>query len=158
MISVVKDWRFREGIQHRGHRGHRVKERARGDGMDQGVEAELTGVIIGAAVEVHRGLGPGLLESACEACLAHELQKRGMDVLRQVPVPVRYDGVEIECGFRADLVVDGRVLVELKAVQSIAPVHEAQLMTYLRLAGLRVGLLIDFNVPVLIEGVKRRVI
>jgi GxxExxY protein len=122
-------------------------------------EDERTRRIIGAAiVEVHRHLGPGLLESAYEECLCHELHLRGIPFLRQVPLPVEYKGVKLDCGYRLDLLVDEAVIVELKCVDAILPIHEAQLLTYLRLAGKRVGLIINFNVPVLKKGIVRRVL
>jgi GxxExxY protein len=119
---------------------------------------ELTEVVIGAAIEVHRVLGPGLMESAYLACLCRELEMRGIPFRREVPLPVRYKGEEIECGYRLDLLVDDRLVVELKAVASIEAVHEAQLLTYLKLGGWNVGLLINFNVPVLKDGIRRRVL
>ncbi len=115
----------------------------------------LTEQIIGAAIEVHRETGPGLLESAYEACLVHELTTRGLAVVRQQPLLIRYKGVEVDCAYRMDLVVEGTVLVELKAVTKLDPIHEAQLLTYMKLAELPVGLLINFNVKLLTNGVKR---
>ena len=111
--------------------------------------------IIGAAIEVHRALGPGLLEAAYESCLAFELAERGHFVERQKAVPVEYKSVRVEAGFRIDLLVDEKIIVELKAVESILPVHRAQLMTYLKLTGLRVGLLMNFNVNILKQGLHR---
>ena len=122
------------------------------------IEETLTQQIIGAAIEVHRHLGPGLLESAYQTCLAHELTLRGIPFESEVPLPLSYKGSQVECGYRLDLLVDGKVVVELKAVDALLPVHEAQLMTYLRLSGCRVGLLINWHVPVLKDGVKRRVL
>lgn len=121
-------------------------------------EEELTGKIIGAAIEVHRGLGPGLLESAYQACLAREFSLRELPFEKEKPLPVEYKGTRLDCGYHLDFVVDGKVVVELKAVEAIHPLHEAQLLTYLRLAGCRVGLLINFNVPVLKDGIVRRVL
>jgi GxxExxY protein len=121
-------------------------------------EEELTGKIIGAAIEVHRGLGPGLLESAYQACLAREFSLRGLTFEKEKPLPVEYKGTRLDCGYRLDFVVDGKVVVELKVVEAIHPLHEAQLLTYLRLTGCRVGLLINFNVPVLKDGIVRRVL
>ena len=121
-------------------------------------EQELTGEIIGAAIEVHRALGPGLLESAYQRCLERELGLRGVDFQREKPLPVSYKGIQLDCGYRLDLLVEERVVVELKAVDVVAPVHEAQLLTYLRLSGCKVGLLINFNVPVLTKGITRRVL
>ena len=111
--------------------------------------------IIGSAIEVHRALGPGLLEAAYESCLAFELAERGHFVERQKAVPVEYKSVRVEAGFRIDLLVDEKIIVELKAVESILPVHRAQLMTYLRLTGLRVGLLLNFNVNIFKQGLHR---
>jgi GxxExxY protein len=111
--------------------------------------------VIGAAIDVHRVLGPGLLEVAYESCLAFELAERGYSVERQKPVPITYKGVEVEAGFRIDLLVDRKIIVELKAVDSIAPIHKAQLMTYLKLTGLKVGLLMNFNVNMLRQGLHR---
>ncbi|MFH1747771.1 MAG: GxxExxY protein [Planctomycetota bacterium] len=118
----------------------------------------LTGAIIWAAIEVHRELGPGLLESAYEECLAYELTQAGLAFRRQVALPVSYKQVRVEVGFRADLIVEGQVVVELKAVDRLAPVHEAQLLTYLRLTGLKTGLILNFNVPVLRDGIVRMVL
>ena len=116
---------------------------------------DLTNQIIGAAIAVHRELGPGLLESAYEACLAFELAKRGLRVEQQKPLPVHYQGVDLDCGYRIDLLVEERVIVELKAVERLEPIHNAQLLSYLKLSGLRLGLLINFNVLVLKNGIKR---
>jgi GxxExxY protein len=119
---------------------------------------KITEELIGAAIAVHRALGPGLLESAYEACLAHELRGRGRVVETEKPMPVVYRGVHLDCGYRLDLLVDHRVIVELKAVDQVIPIHEAQLLSYLKLSGCPVGLLINVNVPVLVQGVKRLVI
>jgi GxxExxY protein len=118
---------------------------------------KLTEAIIGAAIKVHRALGPGLLESAYETCLVHELSKSNMSIMRQVEVPVVYDSITLDAGFRLDLLIDNTVIVELKSIDKLAPIHEAQLMTYLRLSRKPVGLLINFNVTRLIDGVLRRV-
>lgn len=118
---------------------------------------QLTEQIIGAAIEVHREKGPGLLESAYEACLAHELNLRGISSVRQVQVPLSYKGIVIEVAFRADLIVQDRVLVELKAVATILPVHKAQVLSYIRETGHDVGLLINFHVTKLVDGVTRLV-
>ncbi len=115
----------------------------------------VTREIIGAAIAVHRELGPGLLESAYEACLAYELTQRGLKVEQQKPLPVVYRDVHLECGYRLDLVVEDTVIVELKSVETLMPVHQAQVLSYLRLANCPVGLLINFNVKVLINGVHR---
>jgi GxxExxY protein len=118
---------------------------------------KITETIIGCAIEVHRGLGPGLLESAYEECLCHELALAGLWFRRQVEMPLAYKTVRLDCGYRLDLVVEETVVVELKTVDHLLPVHEAQLLTYLKLYGSPVGLLINFNVPVLRDGLKRLV-
>ncbi len=118
----------------------------------------LTSQVIGLAIEVHRGLGPGLLESAYEECLSHELREHGVPYKRQVPLQVVYKSVKLDCGYRMDLVVDERLVVELKTVERLLPVHEAQLLTYLKLSGLRTGLLLNFNTPVLKDGIRRMVL
>ena len=117
----------------------------------------VTGRVVGAAIVVHSALGPGLLESAYEACLAHELRKRGLRVRVQVPLPIVYDGVRIDLGYRIDLLVDDAVVVELKAVTRLHPIHEAQLLSYLKLSGHRVGLLINFHSLHLRDGIRRMV-
>jgi GxxExxY protein len=111
--------------------------------------------VIGACIEVHRALGPGLLESAYEQCLAHELSLRGLPFERQRPVPVVYKGIDLELGYRLDFVVGGVLVLEIKAVERLAPVHEAQLLTYLKLTGLRAGILINFNAQTLRQGLRR---
>lgn len=116
---------------------------------------KITREIIGAAISVHRVLGPGLLESAYEACLAFELRERGPEVVEQKPLPVIYRAVRLDCGYRLDLLVEPRVIVEVKAVESLLPIHQAQLLSYLRLTGLRTGLLLNFNVQVLKQGIRR---
>jgi GxxExxY protein len=118
---------------------------------------EITETIIGCAIRVHRALGPGLLESAYEICLTYELEKAELHVERQRPVPVVYEDVKLDCGFRADLVVENRVVVEIKAKEALHPVDQAQLLSHLRLLNLRVGLLINFNVTMLKDGIKRMV-
>jgi GxxExxY protein len=119
---------------------------------------EITREIIGAAMEVHRALGPGLLESAYEQCLARELALRELSFERERGLPLEYKGVRLECGYRLDFLVAGAVVVEVKSVEAICPVHEAQLLTYLKFGGWKVGLLINFNVAVLKEGIRRRVL
>jgi GxxExxY protein len=111
--------------------------------------------VVDAAYKIHTKLGPGLLESAYEACLAYELTKRGYQVERQKPQPVIYDGLEIEVGYRLDILVNGEVILELKSVEQVLPIHHAQLMTYLKLSGKTLGLLINFNVPVIKQGIRR---
>jgi GxxExxY protein len=118
-------------------------------------ENDITETIIGAAIEVHKALGPGLLESAYEECLAHELQLRGIAFDRQRVLPVMYKGVHLDCGYRLDFLVEQSVVVELKAVEGLLPIHEAQMLTYLKIGGWSVGLLINFNVPALRRGIKR---
>jgi len=116
-----------------------------------------TSPIIAAAIEVHRHLGPGLLESAYEECLCHELHLMKLDFRRQVPLPVIYKGLPLDCGYQIDLIVRDEVIVELKALERILPIHQAQLLTYLKLADKQVGLLINFNVPILTQGITRGV-
>ncbi len=117
-----------------------------------------TAAIIGAAIEVHRQLGPGLLESAYEQCLCHELHLCGIPFICQVDLPVSYKGLKLDCGYKINLVVNDEVIVELKSVERILPVHEAQLLTYLKLSGKKVGLLINFNSSLLTQGIIRRVL
>ena len=116
---------------------------------------KITEAIIGAAIEVHRALGPGLLESSYLACLVYELRQRGFKVLEQVPLPLVYKEVKLDCGYRLDLLVNDAVIVEVKSVESLAPIHEAQLLSYLKLADCKIGLLINFNVKLLKHGIKR---
>lgn len=116
---------------------------------------ELTGKVIGACIEIHRELGPGLLESAYEECLAYELSRAGLRFERQRALPVRYKEVQLDCGYRLDFVIEGVLIVELKAVTELHPIHEAQVLTYLKLDQKSLGLLINFNVPTLKRGVKR---
>ena len=118
---------------------------------------ELTYETIGAAIEVHRALGPGLLESAYQACLCRELSLRGIRFQTELALPVHYKGVRLDCGYKVDILVGQLVVVEIKTVEALAPVHDAQLLTYLRLGGWKVGLLINFNVAVLKHGIHRRV-
>ena len=115
----------------------------------------ITELVIGAAIEAHRHLGPGLLESVYESCLAHEIELAGMTVARQVGVPVKYKGLRFDSGYRMDLLVEGRIVVEVKAIERLLLAHEAQVLTYLRLSGLDIGLLINFNVSRLKDGVRR---
>jgi len=119
---------------------------------------ELTEQVIGAALDVHTALGPGLLKSAYESCLAHEFTLRGIEFVRQVELPVQYKDHLVECGYRIDLLVADRVIVELESVDRLLPIHEAQLLTYLKLSGIRIGLLINFNVKHLRDGIKRRIV
>jgi GxxExxY protein len=119
---------------------------------------DITQPLLAAALEVHRTLGPGLLESTYEECLCHELALREINFERQVTMPVRYKSVELEAGYRLDLIVEDKVILELKSVDQLLPIHQAQLLTYLRLSRKRVGFLINFNVPVLKQGLIRRVL
>ena len=116
---------------------------------------KITEEIIGAAIEVHRHLGPGLLESAYQICLAREMALRGLSFEQEKPLSLEYKGVKLDCGYRLDFLVEQAVIVELKTVDALQPVHEAQLLTYLRLIGCKIGLLINFNVPILKQGLKR---
>jgi GxxExxY protein len=127
---------------------------ARAEKEEDGLR-RLSGAVLGAAIEVHRTLGPGLLESAYEACLAYELTGRGLAVEQQLSLPVLYKGVELDCLYRLDMVVEARVLLEIKAVERILPVHQAQILSYLRLSRLPLGLLINFHCATLKEGVRR---
>lgn len=119
------------------------------------LEKALTEQIVGAAIEVHKHFGPGLLESAYEECLCRELYLRGLKFERQRNLPLEYKGIKLDCGYRIDIVVEEKVILELKVVDTIAPIHEAQLLTYLKLSGIEIGLIINFNVPVLKDGIKR---
>ena len=117
-----------------------------------------TSPILGAALEVHRHLGPGLLESAYEECLCHEFCLRRLSFQRQIDLPVEYKGLKLNCGYKIDVIVQDEVILELKAVEKLLPIHQAQLLTYLKLAQKRIGLLINFNVPLLTQGIIRRVL
>jgi GxxExxY protein len=119
---------------------------------------ELSNKVLGCAIEVHRELGPGLLESTYEQCLAYELNRAGVPFKLQVALPVEYKEIKLDCGYRIDLLADGRLIVELKSVDQLQKIHEAQVLTYMKLANVRVGLLINFNVDVLRKGVRRFVI
>jgi GxxExxY protein len=119
---------------------------------------QLSYKVIGCAMAVHKVLGPGLLESAHLGCMCHEMTCEGIDFRREVPLPVKYRNCVLDCGYRLDLVIESSLIVELKAVETILPVHEAQLLTYLKLSGMHTGLLINFNVPVLRDGIIRRVL
>jgi len=121
------------------------------------IDVELTHAIIGAAIEVHRELGPGLLEAVYEECLCHELSTRGLSFERQKAIPVVYKGTKLDCGYRADIVVCGKIVLEIKAIAAVAPVHDAVMLTYLRLSGCKIGLLINFHSALLKDGVHRYV-
>jgi GxxExxY protein len=124
--------------------------------MLRGMELnDSSGAVVDAAIKVHTALGPGLLEGAYEGCLVHELRKRGHLVVQQLSLPVLYDGICIDLGYRIDLLVDGAVVVEVKSVGKLAPIHNAQLLSYLKLGGYKVGLLLNFNVPRLKDGIRR---
>ena len=114
--------------------------------------------VIGLAIEVHRHLGPGLLESAYEDCLALEMRQRGLVFQRQVPLPVTYKGMKLDCTYRLDFVIESYLILEIKAVERLLPVHEAQLLTYLKLSGMNIGILLNFNVPLLRDGIRRMVL
>jgi GxxExxY protein len=148
-IAYAKRLVLQERILHR---------KERGDRRESMNVNELTETVIGAAIEVHRALGPGLLESAYEICLCRELSLCEVPFACQQPIPVEYKGVKLDCGYRADVVVDSCLLVEVKAVEELHPIHEAQLLSYLKLGGWRVGLLINFNVRLLKNGIRRRVL
>jgi len=137
-------------MNHRGTETQRSKELTERD--------PLTEKIIGFAIEVHRALGPGLLESAYEECLCYEFSHSGLAFRRQVPLPVVYKGVRLDCGYRLDLVVADGVIVEVKAIEKLLPVHDAQLLTYLKLSGLKTGLLLNFHSAVMRDGIRRRVL
>ena len=122
------------------------------------IQEKLTERVLGAAIAVHKHLGPGLLESVYEACLCREFDIQGIVYKRQVPLPIEYKGVHLDAGYRMDLVVEDQIVLELKSVEELLPIHEAQLMTYLRLSGMKIGFLMNFNVAVLKNGVKRRVL
>jgi len=119
---------------------------------------ELSNRVIGCAIEVHRELGPGLLESTYEQCLSHELKLNGIRFKRQHPQPVEYKGVRLDCGYRVDLLIEDKLIIELKSVEQIKGIHEAQLLTYMKLAGVKIGLLMNFNVTKLKSGIKRFVL
>ena len=131
------------------HQGH--------EPLPQDIE-DVARSVVDAALTVHRTLGHGLLESTYEVCLAHELERRGRKVLKQLALPVVYDSVKLEAGYRIDMLVDSSVIVEVKAVEALAPIHEAQVLTYLRLSSCRLGLLINFNVVLLKNGIKRLIL
>ena len=141
-----------EKTKSEGAEGAEVISAPRGVRLNQ-----LTEMIIGAAIEVHRQTGPGLMESVYEECLCYELSQLGLNFQRQVRLPIAYKGIKLDCGFKMDLLVEDAVVLELKTVDQLLPVHSAQLLTYLKLSGKKVGLLINFNEPVLTKGLKRLV-
>jgi GxxExxY protein len=118
----------------------------------------LTSKIIAAAIEVHKVIGPGMLESAYEECMAHELNQQGLAFERQKAIPVIYKKIKLDCGYRIDLLIEKKIIIELKSIDALAKIHEAQILTYMRFAGIKVGLLINFNVTVLKNGIKRYVL
>lgn len=135
-----------------------ISRRARRDHRENNMDLnEISGVIIGAAITVHRELGPGLLETTCETCLAYEMTQRSVNVERQKALPLKYRGVHLDCGYRTDLLVENTVIVELKFVDSLQPIHEAQLLSYLKLSNRPLRLLINFNVKELRRGIRRLV-
>jgi GxxExxY protein len=119
---------------------------------------ELSNKVIGCAIEVHRNIGPGLLESAYQQCLAHELHIADIPFSIEHPLPVEYKGIKLDCGYRADIIVDTKLIIELKSVEQLVPIHEAQLLTYMKLARAPIGLLMNFNVRYLPDGIKRMVL
>ncbi len=121
-------------------------------------ETGLTKLIIGLAIEVHQQLGPGLLESAYEECLCYELKQGGLAYVRQAPLPIVYKDVRLDCGYRLDLVVERQVIIEIKSVERLLPIHDAQVLTYLRLSGCRIGLIMNFNTAMLKDGLRRLVL
>ncbi len=116
---------------------------------------QLSSKIIGAAIQVHKALGPGLLESAYEECICHELSSQGLSIERQKPLAINYKGIKLDCGYRLDTVVENTIILELKSCEKIEPIHKAQLLTYLKLSGLNLGLILNFNVPVMRDGIVR---
>jgi GxxExxY protein len=127
-------------------------------GYAEDILPELSSAIIGCAMRVHSSLGPGLLESAYEACLCHELARHGIPFERQVAMPIQYDGIRLDCGFRLDLIVQEKVVVEIKSVDQLLAIHDSQLLTYLKISGLSRGILLNFNVAHLKHGIRRRVL
>src|SRR5712691_8673331 len=146
-----------ETQRHRGTEDSQRKAKAE-EGGEMVEQDPVTAAVIGAAIEVHRFLGPGLLESAYELCLCHELGLRGIEHCRQIKLPLVYKGLRLKEGYRIDVLLPDKLIVEVKAVDAIAPVHEAQLLTYLRLSGIRTGLILNFDAPVLKSGIKRMII
>ena len=139
------------------NKDHRQDAKTPRKDLSQG-EEKVAALIVDAAIKAHRVLGPGLLESVYEACLAHELRQRGLNVETQVPVPIRYEGLTLDGGLRLDMLVCGVAIIELKAIEKLLPVHDAQLLTYLKLSGRRLGFLLNFNVPVMKNGISRYVL
>jgi GxxExxY protein len=148
----------KERKERKGETEKKQREEAMEEHRSAMNEDALSREIIGAAIEVHRHMGPGLLESAYEQCLAHELSERGIPFELQKPVPVEYKGVKLDCGFRPDFIVGGLVVAEVKAVEKLAPIHSAQVLTYLRLTGCKLGMLLNFNEWRMADGIKRVVL
>lgn len=146
MTNFVRAVSGPKQLDHQGHQGHQEPPVS----LDHSAR-----VVIDAGLKVHKALGPGLLESVYEHCLAYELVSRGLSVRRQVPMPISYEGVLLDTGYRLDLLVNEQVIIEIKAVDALSPLHEAQVLTYLKLSKLRLALLINFNVPLFKQGVKR---
>jgi GxxExxY protein len=119
------------------------------------LDNQLSGIVIKHALHVHKSLGPGLLESVYESCLFHSLSKTGLNIIKEHPIPVIFEGIKLECGYRADLIIENQLVVEIKAVESLIDIHKAQLLTYLKLTNHRYGLLINFNVILLKDGIRR---
>ena len=140
-------------MNHQGTKGTK-KDKMDFDSVDEQLDG-IASQVVDSAFKIHKNFGPGLLESAYEACLIQELKKRGAKVESQVAVPMVYEGVKIDVGFRVDLLVEDRLVVELKAVETLLPIHEAQVLTYLKVTGNRLGLLINFNAPLIKKGIKR---
>jgi GxxExxY protein len=118
----------------------------------------LSNVVIGAAIDVHKTLGPGLLETAYETCLCHELDLRGIEYKKQIQLPVKYKSIQLDCGYRLDVLVENKIVIELKSIEKILPIHDAQLLTYLKLGGWQLGMIFNFNVSLLKHGIKRKVL
>jgi GxxExxY protein len=118
----------------------------------------LSNVVIGAAIDVHKTLGPGLLETAYETCLCHELDLRGIEYKKQIQLPVKYKSIQLDCGYRLDVLVENKIVIELKSIEKILPIHDAQLLTYLKLGGWQLGMVFNFNVSLLKHGIKRKVL
>ena len=144
LIFIKKSQLFKHHEDHEGPRRLRFDE--------------LSKRVIGCAIEVHRTLGPGLLESTYEQCLAHELKCAGISFKLQYPLPVNYNGVKLDCGYRVDLFIDNKIIFEFKSVDKVLPIHQAQLLTYMKLAGIKIGLLMNFNVRFMKDGIKRMVL
>ncbi len=149
-IFINKKHQYKCRLHHEEHEKHEGKQKMEFD--------ELSNRVIGCAIEVHRNLGPGLLESTYEQCFAHELKMSGMPFKLQYQLPVRYKDIKIDCGYRIDVLVDNSIIIELKSVNKILPIHQAQLLTYMKLSGISIGLLMNFNVKYMKNGIKRMVL